>query len=87
MMPYMHEMIYVYSSNVRPSCFFRVPKGNKHAQGYPRDPRGGRVWIEVNWRNRSWVRVYRVNSRNGVQQKASGLDGEQYCNMYHTFSL
>ena len=22
-------------SNVRPSCFFRVPKGNKHAQGCP----------------------------------------------------
>ena len=43
------------NSNVRPSCFFRVPKGNKHAQGYPWDPRGGPVWIAVNSRNRSWA--------------------------------
>ena len=33
------------------------------------------MWIAVNWRNRSWVRVYGVDSRNGVQDVCTDVRG------------
>ena len=72
-------------SNVRPSCFFRVPKGSKHARGYPWDSRGGPVWIAVNWWKRSWVRVLTMGLTDGWrpgENKAVYYKKKQFTTVY-----